>query len=511
MKEKLTTAELGEAIRDGIDAEKENRTFEANPFDEAPEEFPVVDLNQDYEDEARARVEDAEQFDSLDSLSTEGREFTGSDEYEPKFPTAAEFQEKLTERNNAYAEAADVFDAYEKATGEPAVVIATPKTAGSKARSGRGARMARERRDFFAARPDREPANAEVSKELAEKDEEKVARGEMIREETMVLFFKLRKPSFKTRMREDEVSVRSRAVLNREASEGDDDDQDLKDAEAALELPPVDYAQLNLSKSLLPREALRPIRALDAEWKRQMRAMAVPVKVIGNGKFVLPLCFVEQADTAILNFIDMRRDLIEDFLDNYDSFIREGLELLGELGDRSNYPSREDVRRRFGVEYAWKSFNVPRALKGVKIEMMRREMNRAKIEWSSAADEIRDGLRAGLYDLVTESIDKFGAKGEGERISFSQTFIAKVNRFLETFDGRDLADDAEVRTMVNQLKNVMEGVTDKDIKKNADIRQKVADAFKSVKTEMDAAEMVEEGRRLRKRSEAAPPDGVSAA
>lgn len=504
----------------------------------AADEFPTTDINEltyeeviedgqfseDFETEDRARVEDAEQFEPFEPVADAA---AAVEEYEPKYPEIDIYREnesrriseiknamnaKLSEdmdlianavaaRDEAYRQANAEFEKFQNETGKPAIEFAPEPPAGKRGKA--AAKPAKEKRNFFAARPEKDQASAEAARAASQIDEAKAEVAERIENSTMVLFFKLGKPSFKAKMTEDEVQIRSRAGLRaEEEAEAEADDES--------SMVEIDYSLLTLSKSLLPREALRPIRALDAEWKRQMNLLATPVKVIGNGKFVIPICFVDDADTAVLNFMDMRRQLIETFLDNYEAFIREGMEALGELADRRNYPSREEVRSKFYVKYSWKSFNVPQALKAVNVDLMRREMNRARVEWANAADEIRDGLRAGLYDLIGEAMDKFGSKTEGDKISFSSTFIDKVNRFLETFDGRDLTGDEEVRGMVKNLREVMEGVTDKAIKKDADIRAKVADAFKAVQTQMEQADMIEEGRRLRRREDA-EPDRVTAA
>lgn len=357
----------------------------------------------------------------------------------------------------------------------------------------------REKIDFNTVEPEMTTdAAAEAAKAVAGTEDDKLAKGDAARNSTMVFFFTLRKPSFRRRLREDEVSVRSRAALRAEEEAEDDDDNDANDEDSVVEVG-FDFSMLKVSKELLPREALRPIRALDAEFKRWLRYYAVPTGIVGGGKFVIPTRFVAEVDGGVLKFVDERHKRIDSFVANFEAFKREAKIQLGELYKESDYPTPEAIRAAFSVEYSWKAFDVPRALKGVNIQIMRREMAKVRLEWANAADEMRDGMRVGLSKLVDEAVEKFTVTTENEKVSFSATFLDRINKFLATFDGRDLTDDKEARGLVEQLRATMSGVTAEGIKKDDSIREKVVAAFSEVQKQMSEAEMIRGGRKLRSR------------
>jgi hypothetical protein len=247
----------------------------------------------------------------------------------------------------------------------------------------------------------------------------------------------------------------------------------------------TDTTLFRVSKDLIDPKELKPIRRADANLKAWLAGRAVPSSIIRGGMYLIPLAMLEEVDREITGFKAKREELVREFVDRYEELKAEARERLKGCYNECEYPPAGEVFDAFGVEARWLTFDVPAALKSLNRSVYEREKKKAELQWSYAADEIRDALRASYAELVTAMTEKLGEDPEtGKPRVFRDSYADKLKEFLATFEARNLTNDEELSRLTLQAKELLRGVNPKDLREQKDFRAKVAEGFEQIKRQM---------------------------
>jgi hypothetical protein len=141
---------------------------------------------------------------------------------------------------------------------------------------------------------------------------------------------------------------------------------------------------------------------------------------------------------------------------------------LGELYDEDDYPTVEELRKAFNLRWSWLQLSVPDELPE---EVRVREVSKLKASFLEAQEEIKLALRAGFKDLVSHAIERLTPGPDGKRKVFCESTFTKFNEFFETFNARNLMEDAELEAVVEQAKEIMKGLPSVDDLRSAESRR----------------------------------------
>lgn len=276
-----------------------------------------------------------------------------------------------------------------------------------------------------------------------------------------------------------------------------DDEAEDADLEAKLAGRVGSIDKVRGSKELIDLDELRPIRALDAQYKASLKYMELKSPIVGGGAHLIPLPYVKELREETDRYILRRDELVGAFLEKYPELKAEQIAGDPELFKESDYPTVNEVRDSFDVSYEWKSDDVPAAkLRALSDVQLRKELEKCEDKWKNVGDEIMEALRAGLAELVSNAVDQLGSD-DGKPKVFRDSLVKKVNRFIETFSTRNaIVGDTELPKMVEELRQAMQGVTPETLRKDETIRQTVQQAFSSVAAEMKDKNMIITRRRI---------------
>jgi len=79
-----------------------------------------------------------------------------------------------------------------------------------------------------------------------------------------------------------------------------------------------------------------------------------------------------------------------------------------------------------------------------------REQAMARVEWNEMLEEIRDGLRLTFKELVDALVDKLTPRPDGTKKKL--VGVDRLLEFLDTFTKKDVADDEQLRTLVEEVR-----------------------------------------------------------
>jgi hypothetical protein len=222
----------------------------------------------------------------------------------------------------------------------------------------------------------------------------------------------------------------------------------------------ADREMLHASKNIIESPAMSPIWNRDAALRAWIKSRAVPVSMLRNGLYLIPLALMEQVDQAIESYRIERQTLIDAFFVRYPALIeraRETYEALG-LFDERDYPAASELRQAFLITVRYLTFNVPKALEEINTRIFERERQRAETEWSRAIDEIRNALRENFAGLVTQMVARLGETKNGGRKALRDDALADLTDFISVFEARNLTNDADLQVLINQARQTMRGL-----------------------------------------------------
>jgi hypothetical protein len=149
------------------------------------------------------------------------------------------------------------------------------------------------------------------------------------------------------------------------------------------------------------------------------------------------------------------------------------------------YPTVKEIRDSFKFDIQFMTFDLPGVLSVVDETMAEREREKMAEKFKTIGEDIRDGLRELMQGLVTHLLDRLSGQEDGKPKKLMPSAINNLMGFLNEFEGQNVSKDSELEKLVAQLKNTLEGVTPKSLKKDNNYRSIVTTSLQSVKAQLD--------------------------
>jgi hypothetical protein len=130
----------------------------------------------------------------------------------------------------------------------------------------------------------------------------------------------------------------------------------------------------------------------------------------------------------------------------------------------------------------------PQVLQAISGKLFGREQAKATEEWNEMLEEIRGGLRLTFKELMDALVDRLTPRPDGTRKKL--VGVDRLLEFLDTFSKKDVANDEELRVLVQQTRWLLEGQDVARLLKDQDLRELVQERMQSVKVVLDT--LVEE-------------------
>jgi len=168
----------------------------------------------------------------------------------------------------------------------------------------------------------------------------------------------------------------------------------------------------------------------------------------------------------------------------WDLRVRQIEDRLRALYDEEDYPSWERVRGCFDVRWNYFAMNTPQVLQAVSAKLFVREQAKATAQWNEMLEEIRDGLRLTFKELVDALVDKLTPRPDGTRKKL--VGVDRLLEFLDTFSKKDVADDDQLRVLVEETRSLLSDQDISRLRKDQGLRDLVQECMQSVKVVFDS-------------------------
>ena len=246
----------------------------------------------------------------------------------------------------------------------------------------------------------------------------------------------------------------------------------------------TDKTMLRVTKTLLDSNELAAIGKLDSETRAAIVAIALP-SFFRSGVYLVPIPAIEMIEGILESAKAKRSILVEAFLKAYKARKGEAETRLKTLYNPADYPSINRVRAAFTFDWSWVSFSTPGKLKEISSDFFKAEQEKAASKWAQATDEITLLLRQQMKDLVDHMLERLEPGDDGKPKRFHGTTVTHIKTFLDSFDIRNVTDDAQLAMIVKSAKQLLSGVDVQSLRDNEAARSNTAAGFKLVKDCLD--------------------------
>lgn len=234
------------------------------------------------------------------------------------------------------------------------------------------------------------------------------------------------------------------------------------------------------SKKLIDSPEYDAISTLDSEIRNWLYSRCLKTKWLKDGMYLAPLAAIEMIDAQVQAFAARRAELVQAFMARYDKAREDAATRLRTVFSERDYPSAAEAARKFYFE--WEYITVAPPSEGaVSREIYERESAKIQGRMAQAAEEITYAMRDAMKQLVSNLADRLSGEREGGKPKiFRDSAITNITDFLDTFAARNICNDSELEKLVAQARQVLNGVTPDQLRKQEPLREIVAKQMASI-------------------------------
>lgn len=251
----------------------------------------------------------------------------------------------------------------------------------------------------------------------------------------------------------------------------------------------ADKRRLSLSKKLIESDEYDAIRAFQTEVYQWCVKRSVP-SYFKDGLYLVKLSEVQNFEDKLRSAVEkLQSELLPAFVQSYPRQVEDARTVLNGQFKESDYPATATLPARFGIEWNWIAFGVPETLPE---ELRQAEAMKIESTFREAEKEILAALREGFSQIVSHVTDRLTvAPGEKPKV-FRNTLFEDLTEFIDTFNARNLVNDAQLEAMVSKARAILAEVRGATPSQQAELvrdsqflRDETARKFQELKTAVD--------------------------
>jgi len=253
----------------------------------------------------------------------------------------------------------------------------------------------------------------------------------------------------------------------------------------------ADKRRLSLSKKLIQSDEYDTITTLFGELQQWVYSRTVP-SFFKKGFQLASLAAVEEIEARMRKAAtEELPPLVAALQLAYPAKIEDARVALGGQFRATDYPTEDQLARAFSIQWNWIAFTTPDALPA---ELRQAEEEKLKQQFADASEQILDALRISFQELLAHAVERLTPSEDGKQKIFRDSLIGNIQEFLDTFNSRNIMQDADLAALVEKAKVVMTGADPDKIRKYSSVRDAAKAKFEEIKTTLDGMIETRKGR-----------------
>jgi len=218
----------------------------------------------------------------------------------------------------------------------------------------------------------------------------------------------------------------------------------------------ADKSELRLQKKIFRSESFRKAQIVAIKTRQWIEARSLP-SPLRSGTYLIPESLIDSVEEKLKEAKNEFNIAADAFCNEYPTLIENARERLRGQFSQNNYPTVEQMRQKFWMERFFLNFTPSN-----KIEQTE--------ELSRAIDEIKAALRCGLLELINKLSGMLGEKKNGKKRAVTDKALQSFNEWIALLPNRLVVDDDELKKLVDQAKELMNGKSRTDFRDIESVR-----------------------------------------
>lgn len=242
--------------------------------------------------------------------------------------------------------------------------------------------------------------------------------------------------------------------------------------------------KVSAAKKILDCPEAKAIRKFDGRTRKHLTEIALP------GPFKRNFYTVAYGNLdEVYEYLEGRKkersELVEAFVAVLDTVVAEDEKTLGSLHADVDYPSADELREAFAMDYQIVALEAPEGGSELHHAIFEREKMKLEGRFQVAGEVIVAALRLAAKKHFDYLVSVLVDNPDGKKKRIHQASIDKLHKFLDGFKDRNIQNDTELEALVNEAKDLVAGVTKKDLKESTDIRAALQKAMVPVQAKIN--------------------------
>lgn len=267
----------------------------------------------------------------------------------------------------------------------------------------------------------------------------------------------------------------------------------------------ADRTLVHVSKDILDAPEFKAVARFDGETRDYIWRKSLPSQ-FRNGISLIPFEDVTPVDDYLTGRETERAQLVAAAMARVDEIKQEAETRLASLFNHGDYPPESVMLQAYSMRWNFFEYGTPGKLKSISVKLYEREREKAKANAVNEVEQIRLALRAGAAEIVNHMVDRLTPEADGKKKVFRDSLIDNVREFLDDFEHKNIVNDDALAALVKQAKDIMEGITAKDLRSDDGFRDFTREQFSNIKTALDDMLKDAPQRKFHLRSRMAPED-----
>lgn len=164
----------------------------------------------------------------------------------------------------------------------------------------------------------------------------------------------------------------------------------------------------------------------------------------------------------------------------YEAIKAAAQEKLGQLYNPADYPpSLEGV---FAITWEYPPVEPPRYLMNFNPELYEQEQSRIQTRFEAAVTMAEEAFAEQLSGLVSHLIERLTDEPDGTHKMFRASSIENFREFYDNFRRMNVRSNPQLESLINQANNLVSGVTPKELRTDASLRQRLSQQMTELQT-----------------------------
>ena len=251
---------------------------------------------------------------------------------------------------------------------------------------------------------------------------------------------------------------------------------------------------LKARKLILPPDSIQMIKEVSGKARNYVRRICLPFPI--NGCLLIPKKLIPVVEEELKKYQWAYNSHVDDFLRFYPESIKDAKEFLGDLFNELDYPSVDQVRKRFRFE--WRYVVIGKTSSNVlPPSLYQEEAKKFQSLMEQARTEAIASLREEFVGLIANLSDKLSGKEDGKPKRLRDAAIDNLKQFLDEFSARNMFHDDQLEELVSRCRNVVTGITAAQVRTNNLVKENLHNAMGNLLSAIDASLLDLPRRKLR--------------